>query len=179
MNTLKKYQKYILRLTILAVLLTAVFMVGCTATKKPVPNQVTPPVPAPTTPTPVNPRAITPQVVPTPGNQARAKDAADDIAKKVSAINGVNKAYVVVVGNVALIGADIKQNIEGAKVEKIREQAATRAKEDPRIVSAVVETGPDAVTRIQKIASGIAQGRPISEFFQQINEFFNRVKPTT
>lgn len=183
----KKGIGYSIGLALLAVLLVVIFTIGGCAPRKPIPTPPAPPTapappgttPAPGTVTPA-PGAVTPApVVPAPGTQARAADAADDIARRVAAIDGVNKAYVVVVGNVALLGLDLKKNIEGAKVESIREQAASRAKQDPRIVNAVVETDPDAVGRIQGMARGIAEGRPISDFFKEIGEFFNRAKPTT
>ncbi|MDA8212272.1 MAG: YhcN/YlaJ family sporulation lipoprotein [Clostridia bacterium] len=172
---------YFLSLALVAILVAAVLTLGGCAPRKPIPAPPAPPTaPAPPPATTPAPGAVTPApVVPAPGTQARAADAADDIARKAAAIDGVNRAYVVVVGNVALIGVDLKKNIEGAKVERIRELAASRAKEDPRIVNAVVETDPDAVGRIQGMARGIAEGRPISDFFKEIGEFFNRAKPTT
>ncbi|GAW29800.1 MAG: YhcN/YlaJ family sporulation lipoprotein [Bacillota bacterium] len=155
---------------------TLIWSGGCPA-RKPAP----PTAPAPTPPGTITTPAPTPTPPRTEGprTQAQARDAADDIADAVSRIDGVNKASVVVVGNVALIGLDLKAGIEGTKVEAIREKAATTAKRDPRIVNAVVETDPDAVGRIKKIAAGVRQGRPISEFFDQISEFFKRLKPTS
>lgn len=169
-----------LSMALLAVLIIVGLTLGGCATRKPIPSPTAPPTTPAPTPGATTPGTVTPApVAPGPGTQARAVDAADDIAKKTATIDGVNRAYVVVVGNVALIGLDLKKNIEGKKVENIREEAAKRAKQDPRIVNSVVETDPDAVARIQGIARGIASGRPISDFFKEIGEFFNRAKPTT
>ncbi|MFZ3172732.1 MAG: YhcN/YlaJ family sporulation lipoprotein [Carboxydocellales bacterium] len=178
--------KYYLSLSLLATMLILGFTMGGCATRKPIPTPAPPTTPAPspgaTVPGTITPApgVVTPApVTPAPGIQTRANDAADDIAKKTATIAGINRAYVVVVGNVALLGIDLKKNLEGPRVEKIREEAASQAKKDPRIVNAVVETDPDAVARIQGIARGIASGRPISDFFKEIGEFFNRAKPTT
>lgn len=146
-----------------------------------------PTVPAPAVPGPTRPNAMrtapTPgnalRTAPTPGNERVAKDAADEVAKKVSRIPGVKNAHVVVVGNVAMVGANLEANVEKGKTEQIRERAAKVAKADPRIVRTVVETDPDTVKRISNMAKGVRDGRPISEFFDQITEMFNRAKPTT
>lgn len=167
---------------IMVPLMMSSMLIGCT-TKKPLPvnppKTITTPStvyrPPVSTVTPLGPATN----VPAPATQAQAKDAADSISAKVAKINGVNKAYVVVVGNVAMVGLDMKKDVQGAKVETIRKEAARIAKQDTRIVSVIVANDVDTVTRIQKIATGIGQGRPISEFFKQINEIFNRVKPTT
>ena len=163
-------------LTLVVLLLGVSLLSGCPPQRKP---EVTPtPPPGPTAPAPNAP--ITPApAVPNPRTQAQARDAADNIADRVAAVRGVNKASVVIVGNVALIGLDLDKDVEKGQTEAIRERAATQAKDDPRIVNAVVESDPDSVARIQKIADGVRKGRPISEFFTEIGEFFNRLKPTT
>jgi len=158
----------------LALLMGLSVLSGCPPQRKPVPTPTPPP--GPTAPAPP---ATPAPAVPGPNTQAQARDAADDIATRVATVDGVNKASVVVVGNVALIGIDLDKDVEKGQTEGIRENAARRAKEDPRIVNAVVETDPDSVARIQKIADGVRKGRPISEFFDEIAEFFNRLKPTT
>ncbi|MDA8226997.1 MAG: YhcN/YlaJ family sporulation lipoprotein [Desulfitobacterium hafniense] len=161
---------------IFVLLLGVSLLSGCPPQRKP---EVTPtPPPGPTAPDNRIAPAPAP-AVPGPRTQVQARDAADDIADKVAAVRGVNKASVVVVGNVALIGLDLDKDVEKGQTEAIREKAANEAKDDPRIVNAVVETDPDSVGRIQKIADGVRKGRPITEFFDEIGEFFNRLKPTT
>ncbi|MHB8170235.1 MAG: YhcN/YlaJ family sporulation lipoprotein [Thermincolia bacterium] len=163
--------------SVLVLLIGVSLLSGCPPQRKPEEVIPTPP-PGPTAPAP-NPQITPDPVVPGPRTQVQARDAADDIADKVATVRGVNKASVVVVGNVALIGLDLDKDVEKAQTEAIRERAATQAKDDPRIVNAVVESDPDSVARIQKIADGVRKGRPISEFFTEIGEFFNRLKPTT
>lgn len=139
----------------------------------PTPSRVAP-APTRTLPTPIAPRPL--RTAPT---TPVAKQAADEIANKVGRITGVKKANVVVLGNVAMIGCSLDPKVEKKQTEQIKARAAKVAKADPRIVRTVVETNPDMVKRISNIATGVRQGRPISEFFDQITEIFKRTKPTT
>ncbi|HEX3031074.1 MAG TPA: YhcN/YlaJ family sporulation lipoprotein [Bacillota bacterium] len=163
---------------IMVPLLMSSALIGCTA-KKPIP--VNPPrtITTPNTVYRVPTAPMTPITRPAPATTAQARDAAADISTKVAKISGVNKSYVVVVGNVALIGLDIKKDVQGSKVTAIKKEAAKIARQDTRIVSATVAEDADTVTRIRNISTGIGKGRPISEFFKQINEIFTRVQPTT
>lgn len=172
---------------VLALSLTmALFSGGC-AERKPLPDNVPPGANPPQlgpdnvpqgeirTPTPDAP----PPGTPDPAIDRQAKDLADDVAARVSDIDGIERAYVLVLGNVALIGIDVDANVRGTQVERLREEAAARAVDQRDIVNAVVQADVETVQRIREMAEGVRQGRPISEFFTQINEILNRAKPTT
>lgn len=155
--------KYLATFLILGAFLFSLFA-GCSAQKKPMPEG-TAPEKAP--------------AIDENRSQARARDAADDISRRVLKISGVKSAYVVVVGNVALIGI----NIEGGKQEKgindIKNEAADRAEADKRIVRAYVSADPDIVARIREISDNVRKGRPLTEYLDEIGEIIQRLTPKT
>lgn len=105
-----------------------------------------------------------------------AQRTADDIARQVAKIPGVENAYVVITGKTALIGLDLDNNITGKTTTNIKKQAAKKATDNKGITDAQVTSNPDLVGRVKDIADGIRTGRPLSEFGDQIMEIINRIK---
>lgn len=139
---------------------------GCSAQKKPEPERVTP-------------REEKAPVVDENRTQARARDAADDISRNVLNIRGVKSAYVVVMGNVALIGINITEGKQEKGVNTVKNEAAERAEADKRIVRAYVSTDPDVVARIREINENVRKGRPITDYLDEIGEIIQRMTPKT
>ncbi|GAB4263055.1 YhcN/YlaJ family sporulation lipoprotein [Thermincola ferriacetica] len=140
---------------------------GCTAQRKPLPpdaNRAPSPTPAPGPTAPKTPE--------------ETRDAVNDLETKADTVPGVKKAYVVVVGNVALVGL----NIQGAKQEKgtdtIKAKVTRVVEADRRIVKAYVTADPDMLARIREISAGVRQGKPITEFLDEISEMINRLAPS-
>ena len=108
--------------------------------------------------------------------QLNTKRNANEIARQAAGTQGVEKAYVVVTGKTAIIGLDLKSNITGENTKNIKNQVANKAKGTKGITNAEVTSNPDLVARIKDIAGGISNGRPLSEFNDQLKEILNRVK---
>lgn len=144
------------------VIFTLLIGVSCTPQKKPLPpNRVMP-----------RENQDTRQIAP----QTPVKSTADDVARQAAKIDGVDNAYVVITGNTALIGLDLKSDITGEKTKNIKNQVANIAKGSKGITNAQVTSNPDLVGRIKDVAGGISKGRPLSEFTDQVKEILNRIK---
>lgn len=111
------------------------------------------------------------------GSTNANRSEADKLSARLSKIQGVDKAYVVVMGNTALIGLNLKDKIGADQAKKIKDEAANKAEDRKRIVKAYVTSDPDLVQRIQKVAKGITSGRPITDFFEEIRTILDRLKP--
>lgn len=178
---------------ILLILLTLIMalslsLTGCRATKKPSPTRYTPttprttPAPSPgmTTPapsrTPTTPTPTTPAPVkrPVPQSTRAAK-----IASNVAKLPEVNRATVVISGNTAIVGIDMKANVQGTHETQVKKKVEKTVRDtDKGIKNVSVTSDPDLYTRINNIAKGIAAGRPLSEFTKQITEILKRITPS-
>lgn len=142
----------------LAVLLLFVFfatlVIGCSAARKPEPNASRNPV-------------------------AQENQQAQTLASEAANVEGVKTAYVVVSGNMALVGLNVDRNATEAETNRIKTEAGQRVqKADRKITDVRVSTDPDTVVRIRNVFEGINQGKPLSSFETEIKELVRRIAPT-
>jgi len=152
--------------------LTLALTAGCTTARKP----ATParPAPAPTAPGP------TVGTQPLPTTPAEANRLAQKLAAEAHRVAGVKSATVILTGNTAIVGLDLKPGVKSADIGTIKTEVARRVKAaDKRIRSVQVTTDPKMIARIQNVARGIAQGKPVSSFKTQVNEILKSITPTT
>ncbi len=131
---------------------------GCAAVNKPV-------TPSPGTPT--TPRAVAPYT---------AKQVADRVTAEAEKVTDVRDATAVVSGKNIYLGLDLRSNIERSKRADVEKIVLDRGKIIIPNYTVSVTSDADTVTRIKKVAKGIAQGKPISSFNREIREIDNRVK---
>jgi YhcN/YlaJ family sporulation lipoprotein len=92
----------------------------------------------------------------------------------------VNKATVVLSGRTAYVGLDIKAGTEKARTDAIKRDVANRVKRaEPRLARVLVTTDTDTVTRLNRVASGMARGKPISAFTDEMREINRRMTPVS
>jgi len=161
---------------ILAMLAAVVFgmalLTGCNVAQKPEPQNP----PAQQQPaTPANPNQ---QPMPTDSGEL------NNIAKKISSaameVRGVNAANTVIAGSVAYVGIDQKAGMEKSETDRIKEEVSQAAKRvEPRLTNVYVSSDADTVTRIKKVAEGLAAGEPMSAFDNEIAEIVKRMSPTS
>ena len=100
------------------------------------------------------------------------------IARKVTDLNDVDRCSVLITGDTALVGVDIKNNIKGNLTTELKRRIETRVKNtDSRINNVAVTADPDLYTRIRNMAFDIENGRPISGFANEIKEMLRRITP--
>lgn len=161
---MKKIYSILLALSILIFCSTA----GCTPAKKPTPTVP----PAKTTPT-------TPARKPATTMTAEQK-MANRVATDVKKVSGVKKATVVVSGRTAYIGLTLEPSVEKTKTTTIKNDVSRRAKAiEPGLATVHVTSEPDLVTRLDKIAASIKEGKPVSGFTSELTEIGRRIAPKT
>ncbi|GAB6158476.1 hypothetical protein JCM39194_16760 [Desulfotomaculum varum] len=110
---------------------------------------------------------------------AQENKQAQMLAQEATRVDGVKSAYVVVSGNMAVVGLNINKNMEASQTDRIKAEVGRRLKNADRQISDVrVSTDADTVTRIRKISEGIRQGRPVTDFTKQLDEIVRRMVPT-
>lgn len=116
---------------------------------------------------PATPQPPTQPTPPTPGAPATM---ADTIADEVARINGVESAYVLVVGRTAFIGCNLEKEMDDGQVERLKDDIADRTKEFDQVTECLVSADPDVAEQIRDISEG--RSTPDS-----IGDLYNRLKP--
>lgn len=149
---------------ILAVFVFSV-LVGCAAQRRPaLPEQ------SPGTP----PGAR--QALPTdPREASRLAERMAGVAEKQ---RGVQSATVVLAGSTVYVGVDLENSIEQEQTAQVKRNVATKVKDaDDRVARVLVTTDPDTITRLERIASGVERGKPVTAFTDEIEELNRRMTP--
>lgn len=94
-----------------------------------------------------------------------------------SSIPNVNDATAVVLGNYAIVGIDVKEDIERSEVGAIKYSVAESLKKDPHGARAVVVADPDMTARIREIADDIRDGKPVQGIFNELADISGRLMP--
>lgn len=103
---------------------------------------------------------------------------ANVIAKKVANLNEVNNCSVLLSGNTAIVGVDMKNNLEGKMTTALKQKIERTVKNtDKNIKNVSVTADPDLLTRISTMARDIGNGRPISGFAREFQEILRRITP--
>ncbi len=143
---------------------------GCTAPRKPAPEN--PPgtqVPAP----------AAPSQEPMPTQPGEVSKIASNLSSAASRVAGVNGVTVVIAGTTAYVGVDQKAGLDKGETERIKRDVSNEVKKaEPRLTAVYVSSDPDTLTRLRKIADGIAAGKPVSAFDSELAEIAKRISPT-
>lgn len=94
-----------------------------------------------------------------------------------SSIPNVNDATAVVLGNYAIVGIDVQEDLERSQVGAIKYSVAESLKNDPHGARAVVIADPDMTARIREIADDIKDGKPIQGIVNELAEISGRLMP--
>lgn len=122
-------------------------------------------------PGPVEPAPGTP---PMEGNSEPAR--ADAMAEKITQIQNIRAATVVISGNTAWVGVDLNANVQ--MTDALKDEIANMVKNDDKTIQNVFVTADaDTVTRLKNIANELAAGRPVSGFVNELNEISQRINP--
>lgn len=156
---------------IAAVVCSVALLTGCNAAQKPEPQNP----PAQQQPaTPANPNQ---QPMPTDGGELN--NIAREISSAAMEVRGVNSANTVIAGSIAYVGIDQQAGMEKSETDRIKEEVSQAAKKaEPRLTNVYVSSDADTVTRIKKVAEGLAAGEPMSAFDNELAEIVKRMSPT-
>lgn len=106
-------------------------------------------------------------------------DRAEKIARNVAKLKEVNSATCVITGNTALIGIDMKDNIEGKMTNDLKRKVESSVRNtDKNIKNVTVTADADLYKRISNMARDIRNGRPITGFTDEIQEMLRRITPS-
>ncbi len=101
---------------------------------------------------------------------------ANVIANRVAALPEVNSASVLIHGNTAIVGCDVKGSTTNAVSTSLRKkvEAAVKAA-DRNIKNVSITSDPTLHTRIRTLSTRINSGNPISGFTMEIQDILRRI----
>lgn len=106
-------------------------------------------------------------------------DRAEKIARNVAKLKEVNSATCVITGNTALVGIDMKDNIEGNMTNDLKRKVESSVRNtDKNINNVTVTADADLYKRISNMARDIRNGKPITGFTDEIQEMLRRITPS-
>ncbi|OLP63148.1 hypothetical protein BACPU_34660 [Bacillus pumilus] len=111
-------------------------------------------------------------------DQAQASsDVAQHLVNITEHVPDVNDATAIVIGRYAVVGIDVKDDLDRSKVETIKYSVAKALKNDPKGANAVVVADPDTVSRLKQMGKEIQEGRPVSGIMDELAAIVGRVMP--
>lgn len=100
------------------------------------------------------------------------------ISEKLTEIDGIKNATVIITGNTALIGVDIPADTQDDKIKELKNKVESTTKNADKVIDNVAITADaDIVTRIKNMGKDITDGKPISGFGEEIEEIIKRITP--
>lgn len=94
-----------------------------------------------------------------------------------SSIPNVNDATAVVLGRYAIVGIDVKDEIERSQVGSIKYSVAESLKKDPHGARAIVVADPDITARLKEIREDIDNGAPVQGIINELADISGRLMP--
>lgn len=89
----------------------------------------------------------------------------------------VNEATAVVAGNYAVVGIDVKKDLDRSRVSSIKYAVAEALKNDRYGANAVVTADPDIVERLKNMADRIQDGEPVTGILDELAAIVGRLMP--
>lgn len=99
------------------------------------------------------------------------------LVELASSVPNVNDATAVVLGNYALVGIDVKEDIDRSQVGAIKYSVAESLRNDPYGARAVVIADPDMTARLREIQEDIQKGEPIKGIMNELADISGRLMP--
>lgn len=105
---------------------------------------------------------------------------ANQLADKIkTSVDEVNSATVVVSGNQAWVGVNLKAGAGARLAENTKQRIIQIVKmQDDKITRVYVTADADIVTRLKSIADKITTENPASAFMDELNDITTRIMPT-
>mgnify|MGYP001263507292 CR=1 FL=1 len=108
---------------------------------------------------------------------ANSQQVAAHLEQLARGIPGVKGANCVVFGNYAIVGIDVDERMERAKVGTVKYAVAEAFRKDPYGVDALVTADMDLRQRLREIRADIQGGRPIAGIAEEMADIVGRLVP--
>ncbi|KAB2335274.1 YhcN/YlaJ family sporulation lipoprotein [Bacillus mesophilum] len=94
-----------------------------------------------------------------------------------TSIPNVNDATAIVLGQYAIVGIDVNQDLDRSEVGSIKFSVAESLKKDPHGARALVVADPDINARLREIRDDIGAGQPLQGIMNELADVSGRLIP--
>jgi len=109
-------------------------------------------------------------------NNGNISSRANTIAKRVAALPEITSASVLINGNTAIVGCDVKGSTNNNLSANLRQKVEAAVKvADKNIKQVSITSDPSINTRIKTMSTNINNGNPISTFARDIEDILMRI----
>lgn len=112
-----------------------------------------------------------------PVNRAESEDKSNHLAELAKRIPEVKEATAIVIGDFAVVGIDVKEDLERSDVGSIKYAVAESMKDDPDGARAMVIADPDLTARLKEVADDFRKGHPIQGIINELADITGRIIP--
>ncbi|WP_102347072.1 YhcN/YlaJ family sporulation lipoprotein [Bacillus sp. Marseille-P3661] len=113
----------------------------------------------------------------TNNKQMNGEEVAEHLVELTTSVPNVKDATAVVVGNYAVVGIDVEDDLDRSRVGSIKYSVAEILQHDPHGANAVVVADPDAVTRLKEMNKQIKDGHPVEGIMEELAGLIGRIIP--
>ncbi len=110
-------------------------------------------------------------------DREESENISNHLAELAERVPQVENATAVVIGNLAVVGIDIKANLERSEVGTIKYAVAESMKDDPYGAEAIVVADPDITARLDEVAEDFNNGRPLQGIMNELADITGRIMP--
>jgi YhcN/YlaJ family sporulation lipoprotein len=117
------------------------------------------------------------QTVPAPQYNKSAQDVSNRLETIAKNMPHVKDATAVSVGKYSIVGLDLEDNLDRARVGTVKYSVAEALHKDPVGARALVTADTDLVQRINNVNRDIQDGKPVSSILQELAGIAERIAP--
>lgn len=117
------------------------------------------------------------QTAPAKGGNLDAAAIETRLESLAMSVPGVQAANCVVYGKTAVVGIDVKQDMDRSKIGTVKYSVAEALRKDPYGVNAVVTADMDLDQRLRNIRDKARNGHPVVGFAEEMSDIIGRIMP--
>lgn len=110
-------------------------------------------------------------------DEERKQATAERLENLAKSIPEVQHANCVVIGKTAIVGIDVRGDLDRSRVGTIKYAVAEALRKDPVGVNAIVTADMDLYHRLQEIKEDMANGRPMQGILEELSDVVGRIIP--
>lgn len=117
------------------------------------------------------------QTTPEQDDQLDNQTISKRLVEIASSVPDVNHATAVVTSPFAVVGIDVNEKVDRARVGTIKYTVTEALQKDRYGKKAIVTADPDLVYRIQQMSKKVQNGQPVSGIMEELSSIVNRIMP--
>lgn len=105
------------------------------------------------------------------------EDRSNYLANLAASIPNVDNATAIVIGNVAIVGIDVDDQMDRSEVGTVKYSVAESLKHDPQGAGAIVVADPDITARLGEMRDDLRAGKPVAGILNELSDITSRLIP--